>query len=87
MGGRFSLFLLFLQEINSKRHRGWRGNPRFSAVRRCAEQQKASAVFRCFVYSDQSDGRTDCPSDPVGVIPHGMHALDGNICSNNLLIW
>jgi len=45
MGGRFSLFLLFLQEINSKRHRGWRVNPKFLTVRRCAEQQKASSVF------------------------------------------
>jgi len=76
MGGRFSLFLLFLQEINSKRHRGWRVNPKFLTVRRCAEQQKASSVFfRClavlYIQIRAMAGRTAL-SDPVGVIPHIM---------------
>src|SRR6516225_1653418 len=81
MGGRFSLFLLFLQEINSKRHRDWRVNPRFLAVRRCAEQQKASAVFRClavlYIQIRAMAGRTTL-SD---VIPHTM------VCKRWIVIY
>src|SRR5205807_5982131 len=62
------LFLLFLYEIISQRHRVLRGNPRPPAVRRLGKQRDHTLFLRCFgCFRDTGSTRMAPPSALVWV--------------------